>query len=164
MTVPTFALLLSPAACTHEPEDSLPAEKAPPPAERLVFPESTAAEDPDVNQAIREALKACLEGDYDRFRASWSAAEPPMESRKFHRHWQPVRSIEVREVQPMRHAEDGRLLFYVDAAIEFGPGAREAHRDVLFLVVRESEAWRLARAPKSLVESVRGERAEDGEQ
>jgi hypothetical protein len=63
----------------------------------------------------------------------------------------------------MRHAEDGRLLFYVDAAIEFGPGVRGAHRDVLFLVVRENEAWRLARAPKSLVESVRGEGADDGE-
>jgi hypothetical protein len=163
VTTLTLALLIPIGGCEPERKEATRPEPDEPRADRLMFPESAAAADPAVNRAVREALIACIDDDYDRFRASWSTAEPPMKRRKFERYWQPVRTIRVRRVQPMRHAQDGRLLYYVDAAIEFGVGAREPRRDVIFLVVRENDTWRLARAPKSLVNQVRGEQGQDAE-
>ena len=164
VTTLTLALLISIGGCKPEREEAARTQTTESQADRLMFPESAAAAaDPAVNRAVREALLACIDDDYDRFRASWSTAEPPMKRRKFKRYWQPVRTIHVRRVQSMRHAQDGRLLYYVDAAIEFGVGGREPRRDVIFLVVRENDTWRLARAPKSLVNQVRGEQGQDAE-
>lgn len=165
-----LAVLLVVCGCTNDtaplPEspDSSGAAKAPEAdAGRLVFPESVATGDGTVNELVRAAMTACLDNDYDALRALWSATERPLKRRQFDRQWQPVRRITVREVQPMRYAEDDRLLYYVHAGFEFGVGARQPERDVVLLVVLQNEAWRLARAPKSLVRQVRDKNSDDAE-
>ena len=158
---PLLLVILAAAGCADERVRPNPANASEKRADRLVFPEAVAADDRAVNQIVRDAMMACLDDDYDRFRGLWSATEEPLKRKQFERQWQPVRRISIRKIQPMRHARNERLLYYVHAGFEFGVGARRPESDAVFLIVRENDTWRLARAPKSLVKQVRQKSTDD---
>lgn len=160
---PILPIVLAAAGCADDrarPDPVSPADRG---AHRLVFPQALAADDRTVNQLVRDAMMSCLDDDYDNFRALWSATEQPIKRAQFERHWQPVRRIFIRKIQPMRHAESERLLYYVHAGFEFGVGARRSQGDAVFLIVRENDTWRLARAPKSLTTQVRQKDNDSGQ-
>lgn len=147
-------VVLALGGCADDPAKTSRATASGQEPTRLVFPKSAQVDDPSVNEVVRAMMTACIENDYARFRALWSATEQPLKRRQFDRRWQPIRRITIRKVQPMRHADDQRLLYYVHAGFEFGAGAREPKREVVFLMVWQNDAWRLGRAPKSLVKQV----------
>ncbi len=148
-------ILMQVIGCTAEPADGDKPESVTPPTDRLVFLESAGVDDPAVTHVVREAMSAMISGDYDRFRSVWVATEEPIKRDQFERRWQPVREVTVRAIKPMRHAETGDLLYYVDAKLKFDPESRQRHREILFLLVRRNGAWRLSRAPESLAHKIR---------
>jgi hypothetical protein len=113
-------------------------------------------DDPTVNEFLRTAMGACARGDYDQFRRLWSAKTEPLTREQFERGWNSAESIAVLAVQPMRHPEDGSLLYYAHARFELAANLPDPRRDVVVLIINEGGAWRLARAPKALTRKVLG--------
>jgi len=141
--------------CAADPADNDEPVSVKHPTDRLVFLESASVDDSAVKHAVQEAMSAMISGDYDRFRSLWIATEEPIKREQFEHRWQPVIKATVRAIKPMRHAQSGDLLYYVDAKLQFDPESRLNHREILFLLVRRNGAWRLSRAPKSLAHEIR---------
>ncbi len=151
--VATLAAGLHHAGCSSEPEiESAGADASL--SAKIDFPPSARADDDSVNSIVERALQACVRNQYEEFRSLWLATDEPVKKRHYEQKWQPVRHIVVRKVQPMRHAQDDSILYYVDVNLEFGRGSRKGERDIVFLVVKNNETWRLSRAPKSLVQKI----------
>ena len=130
------------------------------------FPPSVQADDPAVNAFVREAIGTCVGGDYERFRLLWNVREDPFPRGEFERGWKAVRKVTVVAVQKMRNppeggAFEGKYLYYVHGRVELDASVPDPRREVLLLIVREGEQWRLARAPRYLRQQVLGE--ENGE-
>lgn len=163
--------LLAPAvaalgACEREPAASSSSARPRSDADYRVaaeidFPESVQADDPAVNDFVRQAIDTCVSGDYERFRLLWNVREDPFPRGEFERGWKAVRKVTVLDVQKLRNppqgaAYEGKYLYYLHGRVELDETVPEPVREVLLLVVQEGEHWRLAKAPKNLRERVLG--------
>jgi hypothetical protein len=135
------------------PEPALP---APEPSVIVDFPEELQAKDRTVSAFIREVIDTCVAGDYERFRLLWSAREDPFPRDAFERGWQAVRRVRVLDVQPFRRRAEDDLVFGVHAYVELDESVPERSPDVVLLIVKEAERWRLAEAPPALRERFLG--------
>jgi len=159
----TALLLFVPCACNEErsgnssPSAESSARPAKP-AQILSFPQSLHVVDASVNEFVERAMNACAGGDYDGFRLLWSARQKPLERREFEAGWLAVNSIEVRALELIKMAtktEDGEERldeYYVFLAevrfdAQHPAGRKEPTREVVLLLTKEQEQWRLARAP-----------------
>src|SRR5262245_50490272 len=68
----------------------------------LIFPESLRAGDESVNLFVRTALTQSAGGNYEAFRALWSAKQEPISRAEFEEGWQAVKRMEVRGLQQAR--------------------------------------------------------------
>ncbi len=131
------------------------------PAQVLSFPEALHVVDDSVNEFVERAMDTCAKGEYDNFRLLWSAQQKPLERGEFEAGWIAVKSIEVRALELIKLAtkkEDGEERLdehYVFLAeVRFDPqhpaGRKEPKREVVLLLTREQQQWRLARAPAKI--------------
>ncbi len=128
----------------------------------LVFPDSLYVEDASVNAFVRRAMDVCGRGEYEAFRLLWSTREDPLTRADFETGWQAVQEIRIRALEHVLLAADNsadaaaekRPAYAVFAEVQLDPnlpaGQREPHREVVLMVVREREEWRLGHAPKSV--------------
>lgn len=139
-------------------EESAP--EAPPPAPEssvvVDFPEELQAKDRTVSALIREVIDTCVAGDYEHFRLLWSAKEDPFPRDAFERGWRAVRRVRILDVQPFRRRVENDLVFGVHAYVELDESVPERSPDVVLLIVKEAERWRLAEAPPALRERFLG--------
>ena len=131
------------------------------PAQLLEFPEALHVSDDSVNEFVGQAMDACAKGRYDDFRLLWSAQQKPLERAEFEVGWIAVQSIEVRALEPIKMATkteageerlDEHYVFL--AEVRFDPqhpaGRKEPTREVILLLTKEQQQWRLARAPAKI--------------
>jgi len=130
----------------------------------LIFSEEHRADDETVNAFVTHAMTVCASGDYDDFRLLWSVREDPLPRQEFERGWQAVKSIRIRDLQrvivaPSDPADDEAIdgasdAYAILANVQLDPdhpaGQRQPDRQVVLLIRREGDRWRLARAPKSV--------------
>lgn len=156
------------SACRRDEPDDPAAESVAKPAEEvqtehlLVFPPSLYVEDASVNEFLRRAMHVCVRGEYDAFRLLWSAREDPLERAEFETGWQAVQQIRIRALQRVRLAADEaakgaastREVYAVLADVQLDPslpaGRQESRRDVVLMILREHDEWRLGNAPKAM--------------
>ncbi len=175
-------------ACSRE-EHKPGAPKAatevnPRPVAQLVFPNTLEAEDASVNAFVRQAMNTCASRDYDAFRLLWSAREDPMSREEFEESWNAVRDIRVRALErarvaagdsaasgresanPNRAASEPQLVYVIHAEVALDPAhpaaQRSPEREVVLMLVREHDRWRLARAPKPMRAWIRKKAEESG--
>ncbi len=141
--------------------DAEPVEEAQP-ENLLVFPPSLYVEDASVNDFLRRAMHVCVRGEYDAFRLLWSAREDPLARAEFETGWQAVQQIRIRALQRVRLATDDtakgtvstREVYALLADVQLDPslpaGQQESRRDVVLMILREHDEWRLGNAPKSM--------------
>lgn len=156
-------------ACERQPQAPIPPKASPSAKSVIEFPADVEADDPAVNAFVREVIGTCVTGDYERFRLLWNVHEDPFPRGEFERAWKAVRKVRIIVVQKMRNppeggAYEGTYLYYVHGRVELDPSVPEPNRDVLLLIIREGEQWRLARAPKNLRTRVLGEQADQASQ
>ena len=137
------------------------------PADFLTFPDHLRVADASVNDFIVHAMTECAGGDYERFRLVWVATQEPIRRDEYDQGWQAVREITVRAVEQVVVETDAsknsapsglaskRVNAYALAAeVVFDPahpaGKREPRRQVVLMLTREHDAWRLARPPKPM--------------
>ena len=123
------------------PEESNRGDDRPPVAEKpevelLVFPDELRVADESVNSFMTRAMETCAAGDYNAFRLLWSAREEPLTAREFEEGWEAVREIRVRALERVLLAPE--------------PDHAEARPEVILMLVREHDEWRLARAPQAM--------------
>ncbi len=153
---------------TSVPEEPPPSELIEEkPADFLTFSDHLRVADESVNDFIVHAMTECAGGDYERFRLLWVATQEPIPRDEYDQGWQAVREITVRAVEqvvvetdaPGKSAPGGlgheRVSAYALAAeVAFDPehpaGKREPRRQVVLMLTREHDAWRLARPPKRM--------------
>ncbi len=173
LIIPLLAVLccvavVSWSACRRDESDDPGAESVARPAEEaqpenlLVFPPSLYVEDASVNDFLRRAMHVCVRGEYDAFRLLWSAREDPLARAEFDTGWQAVQQIRIRALQRVRLATDDaakgaastREVYAVLADVQLDPslpaGQQEPRRDVVLMILREHDEWRLGNAPKSM--------------
>lgn len=138
----------------------------PPPAELLVFPDEVRVEDPSVNEFVESAMTACASGDYERFRLLWSVRQEPLPRNEYEEGWQAVQKIEIRALEraflsngtePQLSETEKAYVILADVSLDptRRAGQREPLREVVLMMVREQDTWRLTRAPKALRNWVR---------
>jgi len=131
------------------------------PADLLVFPSALQTEDISVNAFVKRAMMDCAGGDYDVFRLLWSAREDPLPRGEYEQGWQAAREIRIRALEkvvlsadPTRGRDQDETVYVILANVSLDPthraGQREANREVVLMLVREHDTWRLARAPKKM--------------
>lgn len=131
------------------------------PADLLVFPSALKTEDVSVNAFVKRAMMDCAGGDYDVFRLLWSAREDPLPRGEYEQGWQAAREIRIRALEnvilsadPTRGRDEDETVYVILANVSLDPthraGQREANREVVLMLVREHDTWRLARAPKKM--------------
>ncbi len=154
-----FAVAVSAAvgivACERESQPSAgpPAaltEKSP-----IDFPMEVQADDPAVNQFVRQITEICVEGDYERFRLLWAVREDPFPRREFERGWKALNKVRVIALQKMK-TKTGEYLYYLHARVELDESVPEPEREVVLLIIKENDQWRLAKAPAHLIKQVLG--------
>lgn len=173
LVLPILAVLFGVAAvlwsaCRRDESGGHAAESITEPAEEaqpenlLVFPPSLYVEDASVNDFLRRAMHVCVRGEYDAFRLLWSAREDPLARAEFETGWQAVQQIRIRALQRVRLATDDaakgaastREVYAVLADVQLDPslpaGQQEPRRDVVLMILREHDEWRLGNAPKSM--------------
>ncbi len=127
----------------------------------LIFPDAVRVQDASINDFLERAMKDCAGGDYDRFRLLWSARQEPLPRDEFEQGWQAVRQIRIRTLQkvilapdPDRNLDRGESVYAFLADVTLDPmhraGQREPNREVVLMILREHEQWRLASAPKPM--------------
>ena len=162
----TAVVLLVPCACNEErsgaSSPSAGATTRPAkPAQVLSFPESLHVADASVTNVVERAMNACAKGDYDDFRLLWSARQKPLERGEFEAGWLAVQSIDVRALELIKLAtktENGEEHldehYVMLAEVRFDPqhpaGRKEPRREVVLLLAKEQQQWRLARAPAKI--------------
>lgn len=166
-------LLAGGSSCRRDQADSdapspLPAAEEKEPTSVLVFPEQLRIDDESVNRFVARAMTTCASGEYDAFRLLWSAREQPLPRSEYERGWQAVRKIQIRLVQkveltqaPHKGSADTQptdaepeTAYVLYAAVHLDPtfqaGRRKSDRDVILLIRKEQQSWRLARANKKM--------------
>lgn len=154
----------NPASDSGGDAGDLPA--APKPAEVLVFPESVRTADASVNEFVTRAMSACAKGNYEAFRVLWSARETPLPRDEFEQGWNAARRIEVRALQkgllepdPEAGRETAETVYALLAEVALDPtlraGKKEPLREVVLMLTREHDEWRIAKAPKPMREWVK---------
>lgn len=135
----------------------------------LVFPDELRVEDESVNVFVQKVMQTCARGAYDAFRLLWSAREEPLPHDEFQQGWQAVKAIHIRVLKKLKLAEtpasdlDGteQIIYAIGALVEFEPTypARQLQedREVIMMLIREHNEWRLARAPKAVRKWIRKE-------
>ncbi|MFQ5610470.1 MAG: hypothetical protein ACE5F8_09425, partial [Woeseiaceae bacterium] len=127
------------------------------------FPESLHVADESVNAFVARAMAECASGDYERFRLLWSIRHDPLPRDEYEQGWQAVQRIEVRRLEPVILSgsnaavpPDSDQAYAILAEVSLDPnrpaGQREPNREAVLLIVREDDAWRLARPPRALKE------------
>jgi hypothetical protein len=125
----------------------------------LIFPESLRAGDESVNIFVRTALTQSAGGNYEAFRALWSAKQEPISRAEFDEGWQAVKRIEVRGLQQARLENEqdsaaSNVVYVLLVEVALDPaqkaGQREPRREIVMMLVREHDQWRLAGAPKPM--------------
>ena len=131
------------------------------PADLLVFPDALRVADPSVNAFVERAMTSCGSGDYDSFRLLWSVREDPLPRGEYEQGWKAVQRIHIRALEEMALApnlklgrDDYETSYIILASILLDPslraGQQEPNREVVLQLVREQDAWRLARASKAM--------------
>ncbi len=130
----------------------------------LIFPETLRVADESVNIFVRTALSQCASGNYEAFRALWSAKQDPISRAEFDEGWQAVHRIEVRGLQKVLLASDqdaaaSEPVFVLLVEVALDPaqraGKRAPLREIVMMLVREYDQWRLASAPKAMREWIK---------
>jgi len=134
------------------------------PRDRLDFPMDLQSADASVNAFVREAMTTCASGEYDAFRLMWSVKTEPLTREEFEKGWQAVQKIRVRALQEVSLAEDSKtggevsqvtayaLLADVEMDPSFRVAEKEPTREVVLMLSRENDTWRLSKAPKAMRE------------
>lgn len=141
--------------------ESPEAAVTPKPAEVLVFPDTLRVADASVNDFVTTAMSACAKGDYEAFRLLWSARETPLPRDEFEQGWNAARKIEVRALQkgilepdPAAGRETAEAVYALMAEVSLDPtlkaGKKEPKREVVLMLTREHNQWRIAKAPKPM--------------
>jgi hypothetical protein len=150
-------LLLGAAMPGCDPEDAGPSrDRDRKPEPLIVFPEALRPEDANVSAVVRRVIDSCVRGDYEEFRLLWSAKQDPLPRDAFERGWRAVRQVTVLQLQKFRRRAEDDIVYGVHARVELDESVPEPVRDVVLLLVREADQWRLAAAPKSLQERFLG--------
>ena len=161
-----LVLLVPSTGCRRAPEegagggsgDEAPEMKR---AGVLVFPEELHVADAAVNEFVERAMSVCGRGDYDGFRLLWSVREEPLPRDEFEEGWHAVETIRVRGLQKARlaredaaDAAEADVVYVILAEVQLDPthraGKREPKREVVLMLVREDDEWRLAKPPKKM--------------
>lgn len=127
----------------------------------LNFPPNLKVADATVNEFVTEAMQTCANGDYDSFRLLWSAREELITKREYERGWKAVLSMDIRALEkvklapnPERGETEPRTVYAILALVAFDPAQttdrEETERQVVLVVSREHDAWRLGKAPRKL--------------
>ena len=163
-------ILLVLGACNEERKEPATASAADArpakPAQLLSFPETLHVVDASVNEFVKRAMDACAQGDYGDFRLLWSVRQKPLERGEFEAGWLAVTAIEVRALELIKLATkteageerlDEHYVFL--AEVRFDPqhpaGRKEPRREVILLLTKEQQEWRLAQAPVKIRDWIR---------
>ncbi|MCH7597151.1 MAG: hypothetical protein IID35_11425 [Planctomycetes bacterium] len=140
-------------------------------ADVLVFPDALKVEDASVNEFVTRAMRICGLGDYNAFRLLWSVRDDPLPRGEFEEGWDAVQTIRVEELRKVMLAGDSagdvaaarttggvvaglESVYVMVAGVEFDPthriGRSEPQREVILMLVREHDAWKLAQPPKKM--------------
>ncbi|HEY3243059.1 MAG TPA: hypothetical protein VGM03_06875, partial [Phycisphaerae bacterium] len=118
------------------------------------FPPQLRVADDSVNDFVHNVLATCASGDYDRFRKLWSAREDPFPRDRYERAWRSVRKVTLLQLQARRNARDGQLVYVVHATAELDPSVPKSEREIVVVLIREDEAWRLIKPPKHIRQEI----------
>lgn len=143
------------------PDDGVDDVQPESPRAVLTFPPELMVADATVNEFVAEAMQTCANGDYDSFRLLWSAREELITKREYERGWRAVLSMEIRALKEVKLAPDAargetepRTVYAVFAQVAFDPAQtadqQDVERQVVLVVQREHDAWRLGKAPRGL--------------
>ncbi|MCB9850901.1 MAG: hypothetical protein H6817_09385 [Phycisphaerales bacterium] len=120
----------------------------------VVFPESLKTDDPTVNAFIERAIKVSMAEDYESFRLLWSALEQPLGEQEFRLGFRAARKITILDVEK-RRTRDDEIVYLVHCLIELDPNRIpetrrdvKPQRDVVLLLRKEGEQWRIATPPR----------------
>lgn len=118
------------------------------------FPQRWRSRDPSLNAFIEQALDICARGNYDGFRALFGTAFPPPDQSNFERVWKAVRGIRV---TGLYRGHGNPPDYYLHAVIEYREEDRKGRteRDVVVMLFREADQWRLGQAPPEIIRDVR---------
>lgn len=166
VTTAAIAILAWAPGCRDEDKPATAPPTKPPggQAAELIFPDSLRASDEAVNIFVRTALTQCAGGNYESFRALWSARQDPISRGEFEEGWQAVQRIEVRGLQKVLLAADQEnataepvYVLLVEVALDPAAkaGKREPLREIVLMLTREHDQWRLASAPKDMREWIK---------
>jgi hypothetical protein len=142
----------TPAEPTNAADNTAAATKAP----HVDFPAELHSKNPDVNAVVRDAMTACIRGDYDAFRRLWSAKDEPIPRERFVNHFMAVESMIVRalEADPDPQREAFAVCVEVNFDKEKLPVQHELYAEprrlVIMLILREQNEWRFSAAPKAV--------------
>lgn len=165
----TLALaLLAASSCSKAPDQAaqpIVEEKKPAEAKAtniVFFPEELRVSDASVDQFVSKALNECADGKYDAFRLLWTAREEPISREEFEKGWHAAKAIRVRALEKVKLAagegesskENIETVYALMVDLSLDPeqhiGQRKPERQVVLMLVREQDDWRLARAPKQM--------------
>lgn len=113
---------------------------------------------------VRTALTQSAGGNYEAFRALWSAKQEPISRAEFEEGWHAVHRIEVRGLQQAQLEKDNdggtpEIVYVLLVEVALDPaqraGQREPVREIVMMLVREHDQWRLAGAPKEMREWIK---------
>ena len=138
--------------------------ETPTPKSVLVFPETLKVADDSVNRSLHHAMTVSMSGDYDAFRLLWSAREDPLPRDEFEKGFGAVEEIRIEALEKVMlaggaqatggQATGAEAVYAAYATIRLDPaenlGQSEPERQVVLMLVKEHDNWRLARAPKQM--------------
>jgi hypothetical protein len=163
LVVGALAVVLAAPGCGKEEAEEPKLTPTPRPVGLVDFPAELRAADPSVNDFLYEAFQTCASGNYEAFRLLWSVREDPISEQEFIRGWQTDPRVSIKDLKKMRTPE-GAIVYAVRALVEFDPGAvPEPNRDIVFVLVKENEEWRIAGAPRSLAKTMKGDAQPDAD-
>ena len=163
-----IALVCLSHACRRDPDTAAGDARADieqqKPVELLVFPDEVRVEDASLNDFLERAMADCAGGDYEKFRLLWSVRQEPLPRDEFEQGWQAVEEIRIRALKKVMLAPDpehgldkSEEVYVILADVALDPthpvaqrSATGGHREVVLMIIREHDQWRLARAPKPM--------------
>lgn len=139
------------AGCKRDSQPSPAPTASPESKHELIFPEELHVKDDSVNQFITRAIDVCASGDYEGFRLLWSIRQnPPFTKQEFTMALQGGATVTIQQLQKFRTPE-GEVVYAVRGRVELKkPGIPKPVRDVILMIVNESDQWRLALAPSNV--------------
>ena len=167
-----IAILLGLAAvCTGACEPSeLPSSASPTPHGKIdispavttksySLPSALRGDDDSMNVFVEQAMDAVVSGDYEPFRLMWSVRNDAMSRVDYEQRWAGLTDVRVRELRRIILVDAGETPTGIESyalLVDFshdpatGSRRREPLRDVVWLVVKEQDQWRLAKPPKKV--------------